>query len=226
MRNYKTETHLHVSEVSGCSKISAAEMVKLYKEAGYSTIFITDHLSRGTLRTFGDMSFDERIDRFFLGYELAKAAGDEIGLTVLPGAELTLSCSNNDYLIYGFDKELFLREDLFDMSIEEFSEYARDSGAMIVEAHPLRDGKCFPTFSFVDAAEAYNPNPRHENYTERVLSLAKEAGLPVTGGSDAHRYEDIARSGILTDEMILTPEDYIRVIRSGEYDIIKDNTEI
>ena len=34
---FKTETHLHTSEISPCGKISAKEMVKRYHEAGYKT---------------------------------------------------------------------------------------------------------------------------------------------------------------------------------------------
>ena len=42
---YKTETHLHTKEVSRCGKLYADEMVSMYKDAGYDTLFITDHLS-------------------------------------------------------------------------------------------------------------------------------------------------------------------------------------
>jgi len=36
---YKTEAHLHVSEVSPCSKLKATEMISLYHDAGYKTVF-------------------------------------------------------------------------------------------------------------------------------------------------------------------------------------------
>ena len=42
---YKTEPHLHTSEVSLCGKISAEEMIKLYSKAGFSTVFVTDHFT-------------------------------------------------------------------------------------------------------------------------------------------------------------------------------------
>ena len=40
---YKIETHMHVSETSGCALLSAEEMIKRYAEAGYDTVFSTDH---------------------------------------------------------------------------------------------------------------------------------------------------------------------------------------
>ncbi len=43
---YKTETHLHVSEISPCSQIKAADMIKMYHKAGYKTVFVSDHLKQ------------------------------------------------------------------------------------------------------------------------------------------------------------------------------------
>ena len=52
---FKTETHLHTSEVSRCGQVSAAEMIELYKEAGYSTVFVSDHFKPHTFKQFGDI---------------------------------------------------------------------------------------------------------------------------------------------------------------------------
>lgn len=40
----KFEMHMHTSEVSPCSKRSAIEGIKDYKEVGYDGVVITDHL--------------------------------------------------------------------------------------------------------------------------------------------------------------------------------------
>ena len=53
MDQYKTETHMHVCEVSSCARIGAQEMIKLYAEAGYHTVFVTDHLTRKTFDRWG-----------------------------------------------------------------------------------------------------------------------------------------------------------------------------
>ena len=49
----------------------------------------------------GDISWEEKVDRFFLGYNLAKKSGDELGLTVFLSAELQLNENSNHYLLYG-----------------------------------------------------------------------------------------------------------------------------
>ena len=46
--------------------------------------------------------------------------------------------------------------------------------------------------------------------------------LPVTAGSDAHREEDIAITGIESEYEIKTAEDFIKLIKSGEAKIIKE----
>ena len=88
---FKTEPHAHLLEVSSCSKISAKEMVELYKNAGYDTLFISDHLKGRVFEKYGDVSWEEKVDRFFLGYDLAKKRGDELGLIVIASAELQLN---------------------------------------------------------------------------------------------------------------------------------------
>lgn len=107
------------------------------------------------------------------------------------------------------------------MSISEFYGYARKNGVTVIQAHPYSDGATTPTdVAYIDAIEAYNANPRHENYTEKAFAFARENGLPITAGSDSHRYEDIARSGIFSSCEIKSAEDYIRLVMSGAFEII------
>ncbi len=219
---FLTETHLHTSEVSCCGKLTAAEMIERYHKAGYHTVFVSDHLSAGHLSRFGDVSWEEKIELFFSGYENAKKVGEALGMVVLPAAELHLYEGPNHYLLYGEMKE-FLKSlpELHSMAIKEFSPLARRHGITIVQAHPYRDRKCHPTPELVDAIEAVNSNPRHENYDEESFACARAHGLPVTAGSDAHRPEDIAGSAVLTEEKISSTEDYIRLLLDGKLQLMK-----
>ena len=60
---FRTETHLHTAETSPCGKVSAAEMVKRYYDAGYKTLFITDHFYTKYFETLGNLSWEEKIER-------------------------------------------------------------------------------------------------------------------------------------------------------------------
>lgn len=224
---FKTETHLHTSEVSRCGKLTAAEMIARYHEAGYRTVFVTDHFTQKTFKKWieagGGMTWAEFIVHFKTGWAAAKVAGEPLGMEVLFSAELKLNESRNHYLLYGeLDDAFFLdRPDMLALSIADFHTYAASRGVIVVQAHPLRDGKNLPTPKHVDGMEVYTPNPRHVNFDDAVEAIARYHGLPVTGGSDAHRPEDVGGSGVLTAKPILTPADYIEAIRSGAYEIIR-----
>ena len=218
---FKTETHLHVKETSPCSRIMAEEMVQYYYDAGYKTLIVSDHFQEGFFKPIAELPWSEQVDRFLAGYKAVQKAAEKFDMNVILSAEIRFNSSRNHYLLYGID-EAFLkaRPDILDMTIETFAPYAKAAGVTIVQAHPLRDGKCIPTFEWVDGVEAYNANPRHENFTAETLKLAKEWNLPITGGSDTHRMEDIALCGIKTAEEIRTAEDYVRALMSGDFEII------
>jgi histidinol phosphatase-like PHP family hydrolase len=65
-----------------------------------------------------------------------------------------------------------------------------------------------------------NSNPRHEDFSEKSEAVAKEYSLAMTGGSDAHRDEDVAGSGIETEERIETAEQFIRLMKEGKAKVI------
>ena len=219
---FKTETHLHTAEVSLCGKKRAAEMVHAYLAAGYSTIFISDHFQKNTLDDLGDISWEEKISIFLHGYFRAKKAGDEAGLIVLPAMEVCFTDAPNHYLVYGITREILCAyPELHTYGIERFSQVAKKHGLFVIQAHPYRDGHCFPTPQYADGFEVYNSNPRHEDFSEKSEAVAREYGLAMTGGSDAHRDEDVAGTGIETEERIETSEQFIRALKEGKTSVIR-----
>ena len=213
---YKTEPHLHVSQVSRCAKLSASEMVSEYAAACYSTLFVTDHLCPKFIDSLGDIPWDMKVTVFMSGYYYAKEAGRASDLTVLLGAEVSLKGEPNHYLLYGFDREFLLNNpDVCYITPAELSRRCREAGILIIQAHPYRDGRNYPTPALVDAIEAINTNPRHDDGNAAAAELAATNGLPITGGSDAHRQEDVARGGVMTEERILTVKDYIDAVLQG-----------
>lgn len=215
---FKTETHLHLCEVSPCAQLSAEEMIRLYAEAGYHTVFVSDHLKDRC----GDIPTEQKADLFMAGYEAAVRAGEKYGVTVLFAAELQLNESPKHFLLYNIDRAFLMGAmERFDLSIAEFYAYAKTHGVTVVQAHPYRDGLTEPTDAeSIDALEAYNSNPRHDNLTPKAVEYAKANGLPMTGGSDAHRTEDVGLGGVITPFPIESAEDYVRALMQGEIEII------
>lgn len=214
---YKTETHLHTAETSDCSHIKAKDMVRLYHDKGYKTIFITDHMISWFFEGLGDISWSDKVARFMVGYNEAKAEGDKLGVNVILSAEYRFKDSPNDYLVYGIDRE-FLEAfpDVTDMTLEEFHKATRSYDIFIVQAHPYRDRVCYPTPEFVDAIEAVNTNPRHDNFTDDCYAIARKHNLPVTGGCDSHTTDDICLCAVVTDCEIKTAFDYIEILRENK----------
>lgn len=219
---YKTETHLHTSESSPCGKLRAAEMVELYHEAGYSTICISDHIKQKYFDDLGEIPWKDKVTILLSGYYKAKHAAKKYNMNVILSAELLLDGTRpNHYLVYGITKKFLINNpDFCKLSIEQFSKIAKENGVFIVQAHPYRDEKNYPTPEFVDAFEIYNSNPRHRDHSEESLKTAIENGLLLSAGSDAHRPEDVAKSGILTQKEIKNAKDLTAAIKSGKIKII------
>lgn len=221
---FKTETHLHTLEVSPCGKISAEDMVKLYHEQGYSTVCISDHVKQEYFDKMGDISWKKKVDAVLRGCYKAKKVAKKYGVKVITSAELLLEKSRpNHYLIYGNTKKfLYNYPNCCKMGIEEFYKIANENGILVIQAHPFRDDKNNPTPNFVHGFEIFNSNPRHEDYNEKAKTTAIDNGLFMVAGSDAHRLEDVAKSGIATEKIIKTSKDLIKVIKSGKFEIIGD----
>ena len=220
---FKTETHLHTMEVSRCGKMRAGEMVRAYCARGYSTVFVSDHFQKNPLDFLGDIPWEEKVSIFLSGYYCAKYEGDRLGVCVLPAAEIHFSGDDpNHYLVYGITREFLLKNpELHTYGIEHLRALADENGLLIIQAHPHRDGSCYPRPDMVDGFEVYNSNPRHEDFSEKSLEVAKAHGLLMTGGSDAHREEDLCGSGILTEEKIESAEQFIRLLREGKCEVIR-----
>ena len=226
---FKTELHLHSAPVSACGKSYPEEIVQVYLEHGYDTIVLTNHFSRFTFKNkrMGDLSalpWQEKVDYYMQGYhELKKAAEGKIN--VIFGCELRSNIDENDYLIYGLD-EKFLRdnEDLYDLPTPEVSAKIRAAGFLFLQAHPFRDNMMMVNPQYLDGIEIFNGNPQQDSRNDIARIWADRFGLIGTSGSDYHRTVDGAfAGGILTDEPITSNEQLLEILRSGNFEMIKDN---
>ena len=226
---FKTELHLHSAPVSACGKSYPEEIVQVYLEHGYDTIVLTNHFSRFTFKNkrIGDLSalpWQEKVDYYMQGYhELKQAAEGKIN--IIFGCELRSNIDENDYLIYGLD-EKFLRdnEDLYDLPTAEVSARIRAAGFLFLQAHPFRDNMMMVNPQYLDGIEIFNGNPSQDSRNDIARIWADRFGLIGTSGSDYHRTVDGAfAGGILTDEPITSNEQLLKILRSGEFEMIKDN---
>lgn len=224
---YKYELHAHTSECDRDAFLSARELVRLYKAAGYDGMVITDHyIERFYTLWFPEdvkgLSHEQQVERWLKGYYTAREEGEKIGFMVLPGAEVRFDGKPNDYLIYGIHEAFFYTVPRLNelKSVDELLSLLPEE-VCVVQAHPFRDDMTVSTPKGLFGIEVYNGGTDAFR-NDLARQFACHYGLAMTSGSDIHDMERLAQGGIATESRIETPEDLVRVLRSGEYSLIKD----
>ena len=227
MQRYFYETHLHTSQSSQCGKVDAAEMVRLYKEAGYTGVVITDHFIGGNTAVDRSLPWNQWVEQFCKGYEIAKEEGDKIGLQVFFGWESGFH--GTEFLIYGLDKHWLLdHPQIRDCTIQKQYEMVSASGGLVIHAHPYRirsyhhDIHLYP--ECIDAVEVVNAshstsvlekNPADLRANRLAEVYSKEYCFPMTGGSDQHGRK-LYYGGMAFSRKMDDIHDLIHAIRVGE----------
>lgn len=217
----KIDLHVHTSEISGCAHVSGEETVRLYAEAGYDAIVITNHYGTYNKRRFERAGLDF-MKEYAKAFHLYEEAGKRYGITVLCGYELRFDQNENDYLVYGMDLETAADCDrFFKMVPREFSAFAKENGILFYQAHPFRNHMTITNPSYLFGIEVRNGNPRHDSRNDIAAAWANRfPHLKRIGGSDFHQREDLAISGIVTERNIETMDDLLEVLKSGDYRIL------
>ncbi len=222
------ELHAHTSECDLAAHASGAELVRIYKNAGYDGMVITDHYFSHFYKWFADelagMSHREVMARRLKGYYAARNEGEKLGFTVLPGAEVRFDKSRfgiNDFLVYGCDEEFFLSAPrLNDLTTLEELYALLPENTCVVLAHPFRVRMTVMDPTPLFGIEAHNglTEPFRNDMAARY---AERFGKPVTSGSDCHHPDHAAKGGIVTSRTIKTPKDLTDVLWSGDYTLYR-----
>ena len=226
MSKYLTELHLHTKESSLCSEIPAKQMIEEYKKQGYSTIVITDHCSKSKFSILGEATWVEKIDYMYKGFDIAKEYGSNLGINILLGVEIKLQLSNNkysEYLIYGIDRDfLYENENIYDYTLEKLYKICNKKGYLVVQAHPFRDNVQLAQLEYIDGIEVFNGCQNEISRNDKALEYGNSTNKILTSGSDFHRLDDLARGGIITNIEIKDINKLVEILKSREYELIKD----
>ena len=219
---YKYEIHCHTKEVSRCGTLPVAELIKIYKDAGYSGIVLTDHYSPMTFNPSEFFSKNKALDHYLRAYREAKSYETD-DFTVLLGMELRFYATVNDYLVYGVTEEmLYDLPFLLPLYIRRASNRLRSKGCLFLQAHPFRKLITRANPKYLDGVEVFNGKATPEA-NEQSLKWAQSINTPImTSGSDCHRESGAAIGGIITNEPIKTNEDLLRILKSGDFKLIRN----
>jgi len=225
---YRYETHLHTLPASKCAKASVRENLEFYKQLGYAGVFITNHFIDGNLDIDRSLPYEDRINFYFADYEEAKRIGEEIGIAVFDGVEM--SYKGTDFLVYGLHKDWFLAHpEIEGMKKTQELQLLMDAGALIIQAHPYREAsyidhiRLFPRH--VHGVEVYNATQSDfRNEMARIYADGYE--LLHFAGSDNHTAGKRTKLGGMECQTPITDEqDFIRKMRNGEMHIFRWEAE-
>lgn len=102
-----------------------------------------------------------------------------------------------------------------------FYKLVKESGAIIVQAHPFRPYIHRANPKYIDGCEIFNGKDKDKDLNQKAQAWAKKEKFQiVTGGADYHRESQRGNvSGIITEEKINTNDDLVRILRNGRYEI-------
>ncbi len=223
---YKIETHLHTLYSSSCGQLTADEIVEGYLAAGYSGLILTDHYNRDTFRhlNIDTTGPEDKLAAFLTGYHKLLDAGEKKGLKIYRGAEVRFDGSWNDYLLYGYSDVLLTDpETVFTMGVEAFYKLVQKDGALLIHAHPYRNGGIPTTAAALDGVEVLNMNHHHDNRNDLALAFAQKHGLLETSGSDCHETAHIGNGGILVERLPENDRELVSLLRGRNYRLIGKN---
>jgi predicted metal-dependent phosphoesterase TrpH len=120
------------------------------------------------------------------------------GFRMFSGCEVTVA-ERVDFIVVGGLEEIRVLDGVFRAPLSEsyfppgidFLTEARRRELLVISAHPYREGKQtakLPLAEVFSRVHAVEVNGRDHGNEKKVAQLAHEAGLPVSGGSDAHFY--------------------------------------
>ncbi len=143
--------------------------------------------------------------------ELRDVARTYPGLLLLPGVEV--STRDGHLLAYGVAEAPLRGRDL-----ESTADWVRDRGGEPVISHPFRlrhgAGGRLAAVAHVTGLEVRNAH-NSEASNRRAAQWAELRHLAATGGSDAHRLDDVGRAVTLFPESVSTVDDLLEAIRTG-----------
>ena len=203
------DLHTHSYPQSDDSFVSAEDLIDRAKGLGLDGICLTEH------------------DYFWL-YEDIEGLSRRHDFLVLPGSEI--NTDSGHILVYGLHKYVFgMHKPSF------LREIVNRSGGVMIAAHPYRrrfqpdSGKSLEgradmlekalsdeVFAMCDAIEGHNGRGSpDENCFSRDLGVASK--LQLTGGSDAHKIDQLGTVATRFERPVKNLDDLIAELKSGRF---------
>ena len=224
---YKYEMHLHTCPCSGGGKDLRQHIDDLMSK-GFCGAVVTNHFYYGDNRIDRELPWEEFVDAYRQDYLYGLEYAREVDFDLLFGLEEHVG-DGREILLYGITPELIAAHpELKKAPAEKYAEVIHAAGGLVYQAHPFRArqyvSRPYPLecLDMLDGIEVYNASNEPE-WNESAQRLADELNLACVAGSDAHKIQTAGRAGIATKERMRTNEDLVRVLKSRDYIILKND---
>lgn len=205
----RIDLHIHTAPLSACSYIDPQELIQEARRLKLDGICLTEHQVVWN---------PAEVDRL----------AEKAGIRIFRGNEFTTD--QGDILVFGFYddiKELLV--------IRELRDKVTAGGGYMIAAHPFRGFKTFgigqlqltveqacrrKVFEFVDAVEIGNGKLSSDE-NDMARKVAEKLGLPGTGGSDAHRVDEIATWVTVFEKDIEDENQLLQELHAGRFEAVK-----
>ena len=206
----RIDLHIHTAPRSACSHLGLTELLETAHNRKLDGICLTEH-------------------QVVWEHEDAQKLATEGHIKVFRGNEFTTN--QGDILVFGFDEDI---KEL--LTIQELQQAVQSAGGYMIAAHPFRGFKTFgigqlqmtvdqacqrKVFEFVDAIEIGN-GKLSDDENDMARKVAEKLGLPGTGGSDAHRVDEVGRWVTVFEQDICTEQELLEELRAGRFSAAKE----
>ena len=206
----RIDLHIHTSPRSACSYIDPIELIEAAQRLNLDGICLTEHQ---VLWDSGDV---EKLAR-------------EGGIKIFRGNEFTTN--QGDILVFGLYKDI---KEL--LMIQELREEVQSAGGFMIAAHPFRGFKTFgigqlqmtvehackrKVLEFVDAIEVGNGKLSPDE-NDMARKVSEKLDLPGTGGSDAHRVDEVGQWLTVFEKEIQDENQLVAELHAGRFRAVKN----
>jgi predicted metal-dependent phosphoesterase TrpH len=197
---FALDLHVH-SHLSGDNAADPEECIARAIEKGLQGIAFTEHYSYGISEPI------EELRRRHRG-----------SILVVRGVEF--SAAEGHCLVFGVDTDRLCAPYA---PVEELVRLVGERGGAVVPSHPYRGGSGLGdrvlTLPGIAALEGHN-GCNAGGLNRRAIDAARRLGLPVTGGSDAHRPEDVGCCFTRFRRRV-TGDNLVALLRAGDYEAVE-----
>lgn len=224
---YKYQMHTHTTPTSKCGVMTSRELCAALKEGGYAGAVLTNHFLHGNSGISRELPWEEFVGAYEKDYLDALDAAKEFDVDILFGIEEHVG-GGIEILLYGvMPKWLYDHPELREGGIDAYKRAAEGTDILIIQAHPYRVRGYITRpgplpLQYLDGIEVYNrANQPHENPLAEELAN-ENPRLILTSGADAHNTHTVTFAGIATKERITDEKKLVDILRSGDYELIKN----